>query len=288
MSGDAIPDPEPTPSDAPPIPAAAPAECRNHSERAAVALCARCADFVCGLCSIPLDAAPDGSISPVRNVFCPTCAVLVRADVLRLGAYVPWEDRKRLGWPRAAWRTIEAMFTRPAETFDRLPLSGGYSDPLLFAMLMRGLVVTAYGLGFAAFYLILAAATRDSMMVFQAVFQAVSIGFNIAYAAALLFAIAGMFHLGVAIFGGTRGFEATFRVFAYGRGVDVLDLIPIAGVFVRMGLQVYLYYLGLQKAQGLTKLQAISIAAAPILLVFLLSIVLVGMIVVIALTVAQT
>ena len=247
--------------------------CRNHVDRIAETLCARCADFVCGLCCIRLEGLD----------YCPACATRVRADVMQLGSYIPWEDRARLGTLKAATDTVAAAFTRPQEFMDRLPLEGGVTEPLLFGMLVRGIVVVVYAVMIAGFYLILGVATREPAMFLQAGIQIGSVFFNVIYAAALLFMLAGLIHLGVVVASGTRGFEATFRVYAYGRAVDVLDLVPIVGPFAAMGYRVYLYYLGLQVAHDLSPTRAVLCAMLPIFVGLFITLFLIGMIIVIVL-----
>lgn len=247
--------------------------CRHHDDRRAASLCDRCGDFLCGLCTIRLDGLS----------YCPTCVVKVRADVMRVGAYVPWEDRQRLGVFRAAWETIRVSFTRPQEFMERLPLEGGITDPLLFGMLMRSMVVVLYGVLAAGVYLIIAAATQDPFMLFQAGMQLFSIFLNILQWTAFLFVIAGIIHLGVMVFGGARGYEATFRVYAYGRTTDVLELIPIAGFFAAVGMRIYLYHLGLQPAHGISARKALVAASLPILLWFFFTLFVVGIVIVIVL-----
>jgi hypothetical protein len=232
--------------------------CRNHVDRASVALCARCADFICGLCAISIDGL----------VYCPSCLVKVRADAVAFGPYIPWEHRQRLGWFQAAWQTIVASFTRPQEFYRRMPMTGGLSEPLLFAMLMRSIVVVTYGILIVGFYVILAAATRQPMMLFQAGVQAGSTVFGILQAAVLLFVMAGILHVAVLVIAGGLGFERTFRVYSYGRAIDLLELIPIGGFIAGAFYRIYLHYLGLKEAHGLSTNQAAGIAMVPMGLYF--------------------
>lgn len=202
---------------------------------------------------------------------------------MQLGYYIPWEDRARLGTIKAATDTIAAAFSRPQEFMDRLPLEGGVTEPLLFGMLLRGVVVIVYAVVVAGFYVILGIATGEPTMFLQAGIQIGSVFFNVIYAAALLFMLAGLIHLGVVVASGTRGYEATFRVYTYGRAVDVLDLIPIVGPFAAIGYRVYLYYLGLQVAHDLSPTRAVLCALLPIFVGLFFTLMIVGMVIVIVL-----
>lgn len=250
-------------------------ECRNHVERPVEALCERCGDFLCGLCVVRVEGVD----------YCPTCVMRVRGDAVRFGPYVPWENRRRLGVVNAALQTISASFTRPKEFCERLPMEGGLSDPLLFAMLMRGLVVIAYGVAFVGFYLIVGLATREPAMFLQAGIQAGSMIMSVFQAALLLFVMAGILHLAVLVTAGGLGFERTFRVYGYGRAIDVLELIPILGLFASAVYRIYLHFLGLRRAHELSDNQAIGVALVPIALWFAFVVFAVGLAVVIALLV---
>lgn len=255
---------------APPAPAGF-VPCRNHADRATEAVCGRCADLVCGLCSVWSDGMP----------YCPSCIVRVRSlELARPEGYIPWEDRARLGTLRAAWRTMTLTFSDGHKLYEQMPVEGGLADPLLYGMLMRGVVIAVYGVLATVLYLIIGLATQDPMMFMQAAFQAGGLIFQIMQAAVLLFFLAGIIHLAVAIFGGDRGFEATFRVYAYGRGVDVLELIPIAGQLAAAFWRLWLYWIGLQRVHKLPSTKAGIAAAIPFLLFLFFFLLVMGMVVV--------
>ena len=252
-------------------------ECRNHVDRAAEALCSRCADFLCALCATSVDGID----------YCPACLLKARGDAVRFGPWIPWENRARLGFFNAAFQTISASFTRPREFYERMPMEGGYGDPLLFGMLMRGMVVIVYGLLIVAFYVIAGIATRQPMLFVQAGAQGASLIFSVLQAAVLMFAISGILHLAVLIVAGGRGYERTFRVYSYGRAIDVLELIPILGIIISSIYRIYLHFLGLRTAHGLSDNQAAGVALVPIGIWFAFVIFAVGLAVAIILLVAS-
>lgn len=255
---------------APPAPAAF-VPCRNHADRATEAVCGRCADLICTLCSVWSDGMP----------YCPSCIVRVRSlELSRPEGYIPWEDRARLGTLTAAWRTMALAFTDGHKLYEQMPVSGGITDPLLYGMLMRGIVIVIYGVLAAMLYFIIGLATGDPVMFMQAGFQAGGIIFQAMQAAVLLFFLAGLVHLAVVIFGGDGGFEPTFRVYAYGRGVDVLELIPIAGQLAAAFWRLWLYWIGLQRVHKLSSTKAGIAAAVPFLLFLFFFLMFIGLIVV--------
>ena len=233
-------------------------------------MCGRCADLVCGLCTVWSDGMP----------YCPSCIVRVRAlELARPEGYIPWEDRARLGWLNAAWKTLALSFS-DGSFYERMPVEGGLVDPLLFGMLMRSIVIFIYGLLAAALYFVIGAATGDPLMFMQAVFQLGGIVFQMLQAAVLLFFLSALIHIAVAIFGGERGFEGTFRVYAYGRGLDVLELIPVAGQLAAVVWRLLIYWRGLQVVQRMTSGKALFAASVPLLLFSFLMLLVIGLIVV--------
>lgn len=254
---------------APPAPAPF-VPCRNHADRATEAVCGRCADLICGLCSVWSDGMP----------YCPSCIVRVRSlEVARPEGYIPWEDRARLGTLTAAWRTMALSFTDGHKLYENMPVEGGIADPLLYGMLMRAIVIAVYGILATGLYLIIGLATNDPMMFMQAGFQAGGLVFQIMQAAVLLFFLAGLIHLAVLVFGGDRGFEATFRVYAYGRGVDVLELIPVAGQLAAAFWRLWLYWIGIQQVHKLSSTKAGIAAAIPFLIFLFFFLFVLGMVV---------
>lgn len=252
-------------------------ECRNHADRAAAALCARCGDFLCSLCVVGVEGVD----------YCPACVMKVRGDAVKFGPWIPWEARQRIGIFRGLWETIAASFTRPQEFCDRMPLEGGYGDPLLFAMLMRGIVVVTFGTALVGFYVIVGLATGKAEMFFQAGLQGASMITSFIQAAVFIFMIAGLLHLAVLVVSGGRGFEKTFRVYAYARAIDVLEIIPIVGFLGAAVYRIYLHFLALRRAHELSDGQAIGVALTPLLLWFVFVVFAVGLAVVIALLVVN-
>jgi hypothetical protein len=213
--------------------------------------------------------------------YCPACIVRVRSlELARPEGYIPWEDRARLGFVTAAWRTMTLAFSDGTKLYEQMPVEGGIADPLLYGMLMRGVVILVYGVLAATLYLIIGVATNDPMMLMQAGFQAGSVVFQVMQAAVLLFFLAGIIHLAVLIFGGERPFEATFRVYCYGRGLDVLELIPIAGQLAAAIWRLWIYWNGLQRVQSLTSTKAGIAAAIPFLLFLFFFLIVMGMVIV--------
>ena len=87
-----------------------------------------------------------------------------------------------------------------------------------------------------------------------------------------LFALLGLYvtaviqHLFVLIFvRQRRGFEATFRVAAYGSAISLFSWIPIVGYLVTL-YGVYVYTMGLKKLHSTSTTRALLAALVPILL----------------------
>lgn len=76
------------------------ARCGRHPEVGASALCARCGDFLCASCAIPIDGAS----------YCERCED-------RAGEAFPWERRSELGIGRALVATTIGVLVRTRATF---------------------------------------------------------------------------------------------------------------------------------------------------------------------------
>lgn len=110
------------------------ARCGRHPATDAIALCARCGDFLCEGCAIAIDGAS----------YCAACEPLA-------GAAFPWERRGELGILRALALTTTGTLARTRETFavgfrDRsvvpaLAFAIGMSTP--FAWIRGALELTA-------------------------------------------------------------------------------------------------------------------------------------------------
>lgn len=171
----------------------------------------------------------------------------------------PWEDREHVGFFKGLLKTAREVLFRPAAFFKKMPVTGGLTDPLLYA-----LIIGMAGLMFLYAWDIL---LHDSMQSFMtpelkaAAERTMLQGFGSAAAAVMmpfllilwLFIISGIFHLFLLTARGARaGFEASFRVVSYSTSPFLFMVIPYCGMLITMLWVLTLTVIGLRDAHETT------------------------------------
>ncbi len=171
----------------------------------------------------------------------------------------PWEDRENTGYVNGLRRTLKDTLFTPSNFFRKMPVTGGLTDPLLFA-----LIIGMTGLIFLYAWDIL---LQDSMRSFmtqelkaaagRAMFQGLESAVPVIMTPFLLiiwlFIISGMLHLFLMITHGAKaGFEATFRVVCYSTSPFLFMLIPYCGLPIMLLWVMTLLLLGLKEAHETT------------------------------------
>jgi hypothetical protein len=140
-----------------------------------------------------------------------------------------------------------------------MPVTGGLTDPLLYA-----LIIGMAGLMFSYFWqILLQGAMQDAMLPgMKAVAgQHMLRGIGMAVLAFLspflvilgLFILSGVLHLFLMMVKGARsGFEATFRVAAYGSSANLFLVIPFCGGLLAGVWAIVLTIIGLREAHETT------------------------------------
>ncbi|MCD4813817.1 YIP1 family protein [bacterium] len=154
------------------------------------------------------------------------------------------------GFLKNYYDTGKKVLLKPADFFKEMPVTGGYKDPLIFAIITAiimgvGLTIITLGVGFLA-------------IVFAPIAVAISL-----YLAALLLLICAK------IVGGTGTYEGTFRLAAYANIVNIIGWIPIISVLGSIyGLIITV--LGMKEIHKLTTAKAIIAVAIAIAIVFVI------------------
>lgn len=172
----------------------------------------------------------------------------------------PWEDRENIGFFKGFFATVKNVLFNPTVFFKKMPVNGGLTDPLLFA-----LIIGMTGFMFFYFWDIL---LHDGMRNFmtpemkaaagQYRFQGIGLALLAFLAPFLiiigLFISSGILHLFLMMVNGARaGFEATFRVVAYGYSANIfLVLIPVCGGLIAGVWSIVLTIIGLKEAHQIT------------------------------------
>jgi len=182
-----------------------------------------------------------------------------------------WEDPKLRWTPQGLLASLRGVLFSPSDFFRNMNVSGGLTDPILFALF------TGMG-GWMAYYfwqIILTDRFGDLVPLKGASGMAVLQGTGMVIAAILtpflliisLFVASGVMHvLLLMVRGAKNGFEATFRVIAYGTGVNILLVIPVCGAPIAAIWAVVLAIIGLKEAHGISGGKAATAVLFPFIL----------------------
>lgn len=201
-------------------------------------------------------------------MFCPNCGSAVgehqafcHACGSKIEQYSPageprektaWELRQEQGFFQGLLATMKESLFSPTAFFRKMPVSGGLTDPTLYAM-----IAGMSGITMLAVWQIL---YQDSMPMSMpgsvkgtgadAAIGAILAPFLII---AHLYLWAGMLHiLLVLVRGGQQGYEATFRVVAHSYGAMIFLAVPFFGWPVAAVWTMILAIIGLKEAQGVS------------------------------------
>ncbi len=168
-----------------------------------------------------------------------------------------WEDRESRGFFNGLFKTLSDALFRPTDFFRTMPVTGGLTDPLLYA-----LIVGMIGLMFSYLWQILTRGAMQSMIgmpsgagqyLFQGIGLAVLAFLSPLLLIAGLFLSAGILHVCLMLVKGSRsGFEGTFRVVSYGYSANVFWAIPFCGGLLAGVWAIVLYIIGLREAHETT------------------------------------
>ena len=156
-----------------------------------------------------------------------------------------WERRAELGIVKAGWETIQAVLTKPAETFETMKRDGGIGSVLLYPVIFGSIGGIA-----GIIYQVIVRLAMSSAIPQQAsqtggpslaAINAMSTGMLVVFAIFMpafialgSFVGAGLLHLSLMICGGAKQpFETTFRTYCYVHGsAGMLQIVPVCGAMV--------------------------------------------------------
>ena len=165
-----------------------------------------------------------------------------------------WEEREARGFFRGLFSTANDALFRPSEFFRKMAVTGGLTDPLLYALIL-GMV----GVMFSYLWQIVTRGSMPGMIpgmqtgtgpdMFHGVGLALLAFFSPFFIIMGMFVSAGILHLCLMIVKGTRsGFEGTFRVVAYGYSAYIFMIIPFCGGILTAVWAIVLSIIGLREA----------------------------------------
>jgi hypothetical protein len=202
-------------------------------------------------------------------------------------AELPWQERERLGFFTAFADTVKLFVSAPREAWRRTRESGGYGEPLLFAVLAGWAAVLV-----STLYDILLPSPWKNLLPaeFAGREAAGPRGFGAAgfavvaplFLAAALYAVAAVLHASFWVVGALRGsasgFEGTFRIVCYSMVSEVANVVPYVGWVAALVWGFYLQVKGAERLHRTTAGRATAALVLPLaILIVLLLLVLAGL-----------
>jgi hypothetical protein len=182
----------------------------------------------------------------------------------------PWEERDRYGFLNALYLTTREVLAAPGPFFGRMPSRLGFLQPLLYAIVLGMLAAL---LGWIWSLTGSSLRTLASGGVLHDLFGPLP-SFVLFVASPLTATLdvavrAGLMHLLLMLLGGNKlGFEATFRVAAYGKAAGVVALLPFCGGIVAVLWELAIDIIGLYRIHGTDPWRALVAVLAPAVLCF--------------------
>ncbi len=212
------------------------------------------------------------------QIYCQHCgSLLAEPEALASGGRkkTAWEERDNSGFLTGLLRTLKETLFAPSRFFKQMAVTGGLTDPLLYAMIVGTIGITFYYLwdiflhaSLQSFMTseLLTAADRNPVSSMGTATVAILTPFMLIFS---MFIVSGMLHLFLLIVRGARaGFEATFRVVSYSVSPFVFLIIPFCGMLVTSLWMVILTIIGLKEAHEISGGKATFAVLFPFLFCF--------------------
>jgi hypothetical protein len=160
--------------------------------------------------------------------------------------------------------TWKSVMQSPSEFYRKMPKTGGYADPLIFA-----------AINFAVFGLMTALFNRG---MYGGIYSGREFGFFIVFGSLIMTPIFGIISLFIEalilyviyrLLGGSGTYEGTVRFISYATAVLLLSWIPFIGWIVGL-YGIYLYIVGGMHVHDVGMGRSILAVILPTILVFLL------------------
>ena len=150
---------------------------------------------------------------------------------------------------------VKEIVTKPEDFFNKMPVSGGFNEPLMF--ILPAAVV--YGIGGMLF----------SFSLKSLIWGVIGVYLGVLIASAII-------HIVAILFKGTGSFEATFRVGAYSSVVYLVSWIPVLGGILAL-YGIVLWFFGVRKVHSLSTEKTIIVLIIPIAVIIVIGFSLVAM-----------
>jgi len=212
-------------------------------------------EYSCGNCGkdiIDIDAG-----------VCPHCG----SEFETPGKSIPWEERSSLGIVDAFSATIMLSMTKPTQFFHRLPVKGGFTNPLIYALIC-GLAGTLINLAWQLLFNSMGLINEElqspdpevEFHIMLALFSPVIIPVG-------LFIGTGLLQFSLMLLGVQKSnFQATFRVICYSSGATLLVIVPVIGSIIGAIWSTVLEIFGLREIYSISSRRALAAVLLPFLI----------------------
>jgi len=180
----------------------------------------------------------------------------------------PWERRERYGFLNGLYLTIKDVLLTPRTFFHRMPTQVGLAQPLYFALVL-GVVAAFFGWmwSLAGSSLQMFVAEDLEEVIKGPLYSFLAFLFSPVMVATLVFLKAGLIHLVLMLVGGNKlGFEATFRVAAYGEAAGIMAMLPFCGGVIGVLWSLLITIVGLYSIHETEPWRAVLAVVAPMVL----------------------
>lgn len=164
---------------------------------------------------------------------------------------IAWEDRRSIGYLAAIYRTVKAVLFTPTDCFSRMNISGGFIEPVSYALILGTFGNIVLRLSAWIFLAVLQMPRKIQLLAFD--FKSLLLS----PLSSILLILVGSFitHLCLLIVGRKiKPFGATLRVISYSSSTGVLLTIPIFFVnfLVCIAWWLYVEFIGLRQVHDIS------------------------------------
>jgi len=209
-------------------------------------------EFAADLPSMAAGAPPPPTPPPTTSPVPAAAIATTAATVPRSG--LPWDNRSSRGFLPAFFDTLVMVLTRPGEAFTAMKREGGFSEPLLYA-LVGGFCGCAVWLLFAMLMPSMAMfGDRHNALLGGFLGMGLGLFLNLILIPVVLivslFVGAAILHVCLMIVGGAKqSYETTFRVVCFSMGSTYpLFILPVCGSFIAFVWNLIVECIGIARA----------------------------------------
>jgi hypothetical protein len=191
-------------------------------------------------------------------------------QVLQPRSGLPWEHRETRGIFNAFTDTLTMILSKPATAFSVMRTEGGFSGPLLFAVIGGGIgAIFAFILVLGASSFGMLSTTRHDAMSAMFGMTVSWFGFigRLVMVAIAPFIWAALVHVSLMLLGGAKKtYETTFRVVAFAQGATApLQLVPCCGGFIALVWNIAANCIGIARAHEIDSGKATLAVLLPLI-----------------------